>query len=410
MTVNKTMLLAEKHVVKRSSPFFKEIDDLAFKSKNLYNAANYVIRQHFFEHRVILSYNPMAKLMQEEDAYCALPRKVSQQVLRVLDRNWKSWLEAIKEYRRDPSKFKAEPKIPKYKDKQEGRNLLVYTSQAISKTKLKERLINPSGTTLLIPTKQAEVREVRIIPRLNHYRIEVIYEQQLEQKVNGEHVAAIDIGLNNLATVTSNQLGFVPYLVNGRPLKAVNTYFNKKKARLQSQLPKQVKTSTAIRKLTVKREFKVDDYLHKASRYIVDDLVARNISTLVIGKNEGWKQELNLGSKNNQQFTYVPHARLIAMLCYKAELVGIDVVVSEESYTSKASFLDLDDIPVYAEFVKPKFSGRRVKRGLYKSKNGTKINADVNGSLNILRKVIPSAFSNGIQGVVVHPVKVYLEN
>lgn len=410
MTASKTMLLAEKHVIKQSSPLFKEVDDLAFRSKNLYNAANYVIRQHFFKHGVVLSYNQMAKLMQSEDSYCALPRKVSQQVLRVLDRNWKSWAEALKEYQRCPAKFKAEPKIPKYKDKREGRNLLIYTSQAISKVKLKEGFIKPSGTALLIPTKQAEVREVRIVPRLNHYRVEVIYEQQLEQRVNGDCVAAIDIGLNNLATVTSNQPGFVPYLVNGRPLKAVNSYFNKKKARLQSQLPKKVKTSKAIRRLTVKREFKVDDYLHKASRYIIDDLVARNISTLVIGKNDGWKQNLNLGTKNNQQFTYVPHARFISMLSYKAELVGITVIISEESYTSKASFLDSDDIPVYGTAVKPKFSGVRAKRGLYISKNGTRINADVNGSLNILRKVVPNAFDNGIQGVVVHPVKVYLEN
>ena len=404
------MHLVEKHVVRRNSPMWYEIDNLAFKSKNLYNAANYIIRQNFFETGNIPPYCYMAKRMQSEESYRDLPSKVSQQVLRLLDRNWKAWTEALKAYVKTPSAFIGKPRIPRYKKKQEGRNLLVYTVQAISKVKLREGLIHPSGTSLLIPTKQTQINEVRIVPRLDYYSIEVIYEEQLEQKVTGDYAASIDLGLNNLATVTSNQPGFVPYLVNGRPLKAMNAYWNKKTAKLKSHLPKSIYTSTAIQKLATKRNFKVDDYLHKASRYIINDLVQRNISTLIVGKNDNWKQNCKLGKKNNQNFVNIPHSRFVNMLIYKAKLVGITVIVTEESYTSKASFLDQDEIPIYGKVTSPKFSGRRVSRGMYKTKDGRRINADVNGSLNILSKGFPNAFSNGIQGVVVHPIKIYLEN
>lgn len=140
--------------------------------------------------------------------------------------------------------------------------------------------------------------------------------------------------------------------------------------------------------------------------------VENNISTLVTGKNENWKQGICIGKVNNQNFTSVSHARFIEMLTYKAELVGIKVIITEESYTSVASFLDGDFIPVHAspEAKAVKFSGRRVKRGLYKSKIGIKFNADINGSYNIIRKVVPDAFGNGIEGVVVHPVKITLTN
>jgi putative transposase len=407
-----TMRLVEKHVITRGSKEWKEADELSFKSKNLYNRANYEIRQHFFQTQQILCYNEMASRMQVEDSYCALPRKVSQQVLRCLDRNWKAWKEADKAYKKNPAKFLGKPRLPKYKDKEKGRNLLVYTIQAISSKELRKGWIKPSGTNLMISCHKQEINEVRIIPRLNYYVVEVIYEQPIQQLVDGEAVAGVDVGLNNLAAVTSNQKGLKPFLINGRPVKAVNNYYNKKKAELQSFLKGNRKTSNRIQRLSTKRGFKIDDYLHKSSRFIVNQLVENNISTLVIGKNENWKQEINIGQINNQNFTCVPHARFIDMLTYKAELVGIKVIVTEESYTSVASFLDGDFIPVYGgpKAKSAKFSGRRVKRGLYKSKIGVKFNADVNGSYNIIRKVVPDAFCNGIEGVVVHPVKITLTN
>jgi IS605 OrfB family transposase len=406
------MRLVEKHVIKRSSPYWKEVDKLAFKSKNLYNRANYEIRQHFFETNQILSYNEMASRMQSEESYRELPRKVSQQVLRCLDRNWKAWKEATKVYRKNPSKFLGKPKLPKYKDKEKGRNLLVYTIQAISSKELRKGWIKLSGTNLLFSCRQEPINEVRIVPRLNYYVMEVIYEQSIQQLVSGEAVASVDVGLNNLAAVASNQKGFKPFLINGRPVKAINNYYNQKKAELQSLLKGKNKTSNRIQRLSTKRGFRLDDYLHKSSRFVIDQLVKSNIATLVIGKNDNWKQEINIGRVNNQNFTCVPHARFIEMLTYKAELVGIKVVITEESYTSVASFLDGDVIPVYGSSgaKTATFSGRRVKRGLYKSKIGIKFNADINGSYNILRKVVPDAFGNGIKGVVVHPVKVTLAN
>ncbi len=407
-----TMRLVEKHVIRQGSQEWEEIDDLSFKSKNLYNRGNYEIRQHFFETNKILSYNEMASRMQEEESYCALPRKVSQQVLRCLDRNWKAWREADKAYKKNHSKFLGKPKLPKYKDKEKGRNLLVYTIQAISSKELKRGWVKPSGTNLRISCNKQDINEVRIVPRLNYYVVEVIYEQQIQQLVDGKAVAGVDVGLNNLAAVTSNQKGFQPFLVNGRPVKAVNNYYNKKKAELQSFFKGNKKTSNRIHRLATKRGFKIDDYLHKASRFIVNQLAQNNISTLVIGKNENWKQEINMGKVNNQNFTNVPHAKFIEMLTYKAQLVGIKVVITEESYTSVASFLDGDFIPVYGtpEAKTIQFSGRRINRGLYKSKIGVELNADVNGSYNIIRKVVPDAFCNGIEGVVVHPVMVTITN
>jgi putative transposase len=217
--------------------------------------------------------------------------------------------------------------------------------------------------------------------------------------------AAIDIGLNTLAAVTFNQPGVIPFLVNGRPLKAINQWYNKRRARLQAKLPQGVYASRQLDILTDKRGRQITDYLHVASRRIVDQLVKQRIGTLVIGKNDGWKQTIGLRKRTNQNFVFVPHARFIEMLRYKAELVGIRVVVSEESYTSKCSFLDLE--PVGRQDV---YAGKRVKRGLFLAADGRRLNADINGAFNILRKVVPNAFGNGIGGVVVHPVRIALAN
>ncbi|WP_235441166.1 RNA-guided endonuclease InsQ/TnpB family protein [Limnoraphis robusta] len=272
------MRLVEKHVIRKVAREWKEIDSLAFKSKNLYNRANYEIRQHFFETNQVLSYNEMASRMQAEESYCELPRKVSQQVLRCLDRNWKAWKEANKAYKKTPSKFLGKPRLPKYKDKEKGRNLLVYTIQAISSKELKKGWVKPSGTNLMISCNKQNINEVRIVPRLNYYVVEIIYGQPVQQLVDSEAIAGVDIGLNNLAAVTSNQKGFKPFLINGRPVKAVNNFYNKKKAELQSHLKGNRKTSNRIQCLSTKRGFKIDDYLHKSSRLIINRLVESNIS------------------------------------------------------------------------------------------------------------------------------------
>ena len=370
----------------------------------------YLIRQAFIFENTYLNYNTVQKTVQGTEPYQALPAKVSQQILMVLDRNWKSFQAANQSYSDTPEKFLGKPKLPKYKHKEKGRNIVVYTTQALSKPALKQGIIQPSKTGISLKTQVAahQIKQVRIVPKLNHYVIEVIYETEIQQhELNPEAIASIDIGLDNLATLTFNQAGLVPILVNGRPLKSINQYYNKTCSAHQSLLPEKT-SSQRLRKLANRRDFKVTDYLHKASRLIINTLINYQIGTLVIGQNQQWKQQIRLGKRTNQNFVQIPHTRFIEMLTYKAELAGIKVILTEESYTSKASFLDGDDIPVYGEAKhrKPVFKGKRVKRGLYRTQSGNLIQADVNGSLNIMRKAVPNAFSYGIEGVVVHPVRI----
>ncbi len=404
------MRLVERHIIKENNPIWRTVDQLCFLSKNLYNYANYIIRQSFIFEGVYLGYNQVYHKVKDKPDYQALPRKVSQQVLKTLDKNWKSFFEANKAYSLEPSKFTGRPKLPKYKHKTKGRNLLTYTIQAISKPWLAKGIVKLSGTDIFIPTQAKNIAQARIIPKVGQYVVEFVYEQAEECTVtNTEAIAAIDIGVDNLAALTSNQAGFVPVLINGRPLKSLNQFYNKTKAKLQSYLKSEKATSNRIQKLTAHRNNRVDDYLHKASRWIINYLDSLGIGTLVIGQNPFWKQEVNNGRPNNQSFTSIPHARFVEMLKYKGALKGIKVICAEESYTSKASFLSLDYIPTYNEegAKEVKFSGYRESRGMYKQKGKKiRINADVNGSYNIMRKVFPTIFDGGIGGVVVRPVRI----
>jgi putative transposase len=250
------------------------------------------------------------------------------------------------------------------------------------------------------------IKQARIVPLRNKtYKIEIIYEQQVNPKnLNKNLIAGIDIGIDTLAAVTSNHRGWTPLLINGKPLKSINQYYNKKRAFLMSQLMKSCKnkyTSNRLENLTFKRNMKVDDYLHKASRFIIDKLSEYGMGTLVIGHNSNWKQEVNMGKRNNQNFVSIPFNKFIHMLKYKAELIGMDVIIIEEGYTSKCSFLDNEPIGKHESYM-----GKRIKRGLFRSKDGVLINADCNGSGNIIRKVIPNAFADGIEGVAVRPVRI----
>lgn len=224
--------------------------------------------------------------------------------------------------------------------------------------------------------------EVRVLPRNNHHIVEVVYKViEKELKPDNGRYASIDLGLNNLATVSSNVVK--PFIINGRPLKSINQYYNKEVARLQSLLKDNKRTSKRIYNITLKRNNKVKDYLHKSSKTIMNFLVSNNISTLVIGYNEEWKQNINLGRRNNQSFVNVPFYTFIKQLEYKCKLEGINVITTEESYTSKCSFLDSEPLRKHNVY-----KGKRIKRGLFKSAKGKFINVDLNGSLNILRKVI----------------------
>jgi putative transposase len=400
------MQLVERHVIKRADSRFQAIDRAAFASKNLYNAANYVVRQAFIHEGVYLPYHDMDCRMHQQEAYQALPAKVAQWVLRLLEKNWQSYFAALAAWQADPSKFLGRPRLPGYKDKQKGRNLLVYTVQALSVPALRAGMIVPSMLGITVKTRCKSVQQVRVIPRIGFYVVEVIYEQEpILAGVNPALHAGVDVGLTNLAMLTSDKPGFVPRVVNGRPVKSINQFYNKRRAELQSQLGA-AHTSWRLERMTAKRTRRIDHYLHTASRRIIDLLVAEGIGALVIGKNPLWKQEVRMGRRTNQNVVSVPHTRFIEMLTYKAALEGIQVLVTEESYTSQASFLDGDPLPVYDPMQPaPTFSGRRVKRGVYRAADGRHINSDVNGAYNIMRKVAPEAFAQGSRGCVVHPVR-----
>ena len=405
------MRLVEQHRIDRHDPRFATIDAAAFASKNLYNAALYQTRQAFIHHRQVIAYEELARDMKTSVEFRALPAKVAQWVLRQVALAWKSYFAACAAWEEDPTRFLGHPKLPKYLPKQ-GRNLLTYSEQAISRATKHRGYVVPSGLDIRVETRRTAIDQVRIVPHASHYTVEVVYERPLTPAdIDPTRIAAIDIGLNNLAAVTANQPGIVPLLVNGRPVKAVNQWYNKRRAQLQAKLPAGVFVSRQLDILADKRARQITGYLHVASRRLVDWLVGQRIGTLIIGKNDGWKQTIGLGKRTNQNFVFVPHARFIEMLRYKAELLGIQVQITEESYTSQASFLDGDPLPVYDPAKPtPVFSGRRVKRGRYRAADGRRINADVNGAYNILRKVVPNAFGNGIGGVVVHPVRITLAN
>ncbi|MBW4597406.1 MAG: transposase [Brasilonema angustatum HA4187-MV1] len=399
------MQLVEKHVINRNHRLWKECDQLAFKSKDLYNAANYIQRQYFFDSGKYHTLPTLYHLIKNHQAYKALPTKVSKQICKVLCQAWTGFMAAMKAWRKDIAGFLGKPRLPGYKHKTDGRNIVIYPDESVSIPGLRKGFVVLSQCSIKLPTKTSNVDQVRIVPQKTCYVIEIIYSKELVQQTQG-YSAALDVGLSNLMTATSNNPGVKPLVVNGKPLKSINQLFNKRKAQAQSQ-----QAHRQVLDLVHKRNNRVSNYLHTASRRVIDWCLASGISRLIVGKNDRWKQDINIGKSNNQQFTAVPHTRLIQMLEYKGALVGIKVMTTEEAYTSKASALDGDALPKYREAT-PRFSGKRIKRGLYRSGTGRFINADVNGSLNIGRKVIPD-FMKGIEGlpfipVVVDPLRMHL--
>ena len=400
------MQLVEQHIIKSTHKFYKELDRLCFLSKNLYNVANYMIRQEFTANGNYLNSYSVDKLLNVDNVdYKQLPSKVSQQTLKLLDQNWKSFFQAVKSYKKNSNRFLGRPKLPKYKDKVKGRNPVIYTIQAISKKELKKGVIKLSKTSIHFKTKVPvdSINQVRVAPKPNKVIvIEVIYTVQEKEVLKNSNILGIDLGVNNLATCV-NTVNTNKFIINGKPLKSINQFFNKKRATLMSYVGDKG-NSNRTQKLTNKRNNKVKNYLHKASKYIINYCLTNDISTVVVGHNKEWKQEVNTGKRNNQNFVSIPFTTLINQLKYKGQLQGITVIETEESYTSKCSFIMSESLEHHESYL-----GKRVKRGLYRC-NGTNYNADVNGALNIIRKVIPtfSVADYGIQGVVVHPTKVTL--
>ena len=395
------MRLVEQHIIKSNHKYYKELKNLCRLSKNLYNSTLFEIRQYFFENKKYLSYPLIDKKFKKTNNidYKSLPAQTAQQTMRVVDSSFRSFFKLLN--MKNKGSYNRNTNIPHYL-KKDGYFTLIYTDQQLGK-KLLNGIIRLPLSNIEFHSNKKNIKQVRFIPSNNYIIMEVIYEvKESEIKEDNNRYCGIDLGLNNLATVTSNVSK--SYIINGRSIKSINQYYNKKKAYLQSKLKDQ-KTSKRIQRLTLKRNNKINDYFHKASSYIVNQLVSNSINTIIIGHNKDWKQDINIGSKNNQSFTSVPHTKLINQLKYKCRLVGINVICREESYTSKSSFLDCDPIPNLKDD-KISFSGERIKRGLYKSGCGRLINADINGSYNIMRKEVGDVSLPTDRGFVFNPIKI----
>lgn len=374
--------------INQSHHYYNWCESACTQSRYMYNTMLYEYRNSYFDNDIkTLTNTELYRIGKECEHWNNLPAKCSNLVWMQLTTNISSYWAAVKSYNKNPEKFKKRPRLPNYN---KGMNIVSFEKQALLTNKLPKNHIRLVRTDIILDLSnyEGEVREVRIIPKKNHFIIKAVFRQDItKEDLNHDSVAGIDIGVNNLAAITTNQVDIRHILINGRPLKSINQYYNKTKARHQSKLPKKQKNSRRINLLTDKRNNKIHDYIHKSSRYIVNWLVTNKIGVLVIGKNKEWKQAINIGTKNNQNFVMIPHARFIDLLSYKFEAIGGIVKLVDEAYTSKCSALDLEPICKQTEY-----KGSRVKRGLFKTSNGVMINADINGSLNILRKVVGNDF------------------
>lgn len=401
--MNMKITRCEQHNIKYGTEFYKFVDEMCFKSKNLYNYANYIIRQEFINNGNWIKYNQLFQLVKESDPYKNIGSNVGQGTLRILDKNWKSFFKAIKDWKKNPNKYLGRPKIPKYKDK-DGRFLLSLDS---NKVKLKDGYVYFAWkpfkpyNNMFKTNAQERILQCRFIPRCGKYVMEIVYEIEVpDVSETSDRIAAIDIGVDNFITMVNN-IGENPIAVKGGVIKSINQFYNKQKANIQSELKKVngKDWSKKLQKLTDKRYEMIKYQMHCISKYVVDWCVLYGIDTLIVGHNDEWKQK----KQGMQNFTYIPYELFIQMLAYKCENNGIRFIENEEAYTSGTSFLDNED-PVKENYNKE----RRVHRGLFIADCGKKINADVNGAYQILKKVVPDAFSNGIEGAGSHPTIINL--
>lgn len=416
---------AERILIKPSDTNYRAVARICRQAKTVYNSASYLMRQSFFDEKLI-PWATADKLLKsgfhEPPSYSANPNAMSQAVIKKLGDDWKSYFAALAEWKKSPSKFKAKPKMPGYA---KGSKTALMPFQHLScvdshiqfpkKTGIAPIRINCCVNQVLkAKGDEKTILEIRFVPHGSCYWLEVVYEKLSADANRMKFVLldkkkhlSIDLGINNLATLVSDQPGFRPVLINGKVVKSVNHLYNKDVATLRSK-----GHTKLIEAKSVKRFCWINDHFHKASRLVIQTCLDHDLGTLVIGHNPGWKQAVNIGKVNNQKFVSIPHAKLIEQIRYKAEECGIQVIVREESYTSKASALDLDPVPNYNSTggAKHRFSGRRVKRGLYQAGNGVQLNADVNGALNILRKEIGDGFLKSVadEGNVLRPKRVTL--
>lgn len=396
----------EQHLIKNSNPIWKTVDEYCFRSKNVYNYANYIIRQEFINSSKEngkgkwIRYNVLDNMCHGADCYKELGSQAAQNILKVLDRNWNSYFVSIKDWKKNPSKYLGRPKLPKYKPK-DGRLVFILKNIQCSIIDGMFRVSFKPFQGYSVPTKvQGKLMQCRFVPRGSDYMMEIVYEIDVPDKLTeSSHIASIDLGINNFATITNN-IGLKPIVIKGNVIKSMNQFYNKKKSKMQSELMliNGKHWSNGLQHLTNKRNNKIKSWMHKTSKIVISYCLENHIDTLVCGYNIGWKQEIELSKKVNQKFVSIPYDMFIKQLAYKCENVGIRFILTEESYTSGTSFLD-GELPCRENYDK----SRRIHRGLFQCGQGL-INADVNGSYQIMMKVFPNAFANGIEGVGLHPL------
>ena len=381
------MILSRTFIIEKDK-FFNEQFNL---STLLYNQGRHFINEYFNQKSKFLSYCELDKLLKnltELNYYRQMCKsQVAQQCLRQLNSNYTSYFKALKDFKVNPSKYKGMPKKPKFKNKQNG---ITFTYQSI-KIKGQFIVINKEHKVHIpVEVYKEELnnfKTISFIPFYNRIKVVIVYEtEELNADLNLNDYLSIDLGMNNLYSCVSKDDCFI---LNGKPLKSINQYFNKELSKLKSERPLKGDkqdynyNSFKIKNLSLKRELKITDMLHKASKYLVDFCVLHKIGTIVIGRNKEWKESIQLGKQTNQNFVSIPFYKLLKMLEYKCKMIGINLVTQEESYTSKCDSLAFEEVKHHTNY-----KGSRVKRGLFLSSLGKAINADINGALNILRKYL----------------------
>ena len=463
---NDKVMRVEKHIINKNHKLCSDLSELCFKSKNLYNYANYHLRQvfilcsnlsedkkitnenqeylnfinlkvdefnelkktnyekaktkaaknnkeikkklklqkYFGKDNKYLGYDFLEFLVKDENDYKSLMAQCSQQILKLLDKNWISFFESIKKWNQDKTGYTGRPKLPKYLPKN-GRNILIFTNQNCKQLDNYIQFPKCLNQFELNTKINGELQQIRILPRNKYFVLEVVYKiNPIELKQNNDKYVSIDIGLDNLATITNN-CNVAPIIISGKKLKSINKYYNKEISHYR-EVTKRMNNldyTNRMNRLTIKRNNMITDLIHKASKSIIEYALSCGANTIIIGNNKDWKRESLMSKKVNQSFVGIPHQDFINKVIYKAGNVGINVIITEESYTSGTSFLD-NELPIKENYNK----NRRIFRGLFKSNNGKLINADVNGSLQIMKKVFPNAFSHGIEDLGLNPIRVGL--
>lgn len=390
----------EQTIIKKSHPMYSIINDFCIKSTNMYNFANYHVRKRFIEDNYWLKYQEMQKIFKTEEPYKQLMSQSSQCILQVLERDWKSFFEGMKAWKSNPSKFLGMPKLPKYKPKGKPSTWFLKNNNTyIKEGRLYFRLKAMQGFSFKTSVKDRLIA-IRFVPKNGVIILEIIYEKIITtNKIINNNIISLDLGVNNFVTMTNN-IGKNPILINGKQIKSINQHYNKQRSYLTSTLPNNVFWSKKLNSITNNRNNKVKNFIHHSSKYILKYCKENNISKIIIGNNPMWKQDIKLSKRTNQNFVSIPYDILIKQLQYKSLDYGIEVILTEESYTSGTSFLD-NELPIKENYNKK----RRIKRGLFKSNKGILINSDVNGSYQIMKKVFPNVFTNGIEACLT-PIKV----